>query len=193
MAQKVPLTSSGLEATLKRVELLMAAVPGVTRLAVLTNQDNPAGRAFVREAQAAAQRFNVRIVSLHAAGVEQIDAAFSAMARENADALMLPPDALFNSQRRQIVRLAASTRIPAIYPLREYFAIGGLLVYGPDLADQTRRAATYVDRILKGAKPGELPVEQTRKFSLFVNLKTAKALGITVSQEVLLRADEVIH
>jgi len=187
------LTSGGLETTLKRIELLVTAVPGLKRLAVLTNPNNPASQSFVREAQSAAQHFNARVVSLQAASAGEIEAAFSAMTREKADALLLPPDALFNSQRRQIVRLAADARIPAVYPLREYFGIGGLLVYGHDLADQFRRAATYVDRILKGAKPGDLPVEQPGKFELFVDLRTAKALGLTVPQQLLMRADDVIR
>lgn len=186
------LTSSGVETTLKRLELLVAAVPGLTRVALLTNRTGPSSTAFLREAQLAAPKLNVQVIALQISSAEELEAAFSAMAREKAGALMVPPDAMFNSQRRQIVELAAKARIPAMYALREYSAIGGLLVYGHDVAEQSRRAATYVDKILKGAKPGDLPVEQPR-LALLVNLRTAKTLGLAIPQQILMRADEVIR
>jgi ABC-type uncharacterized transport system substrate-binding protein len=189
------LTSSQVEATLKRLELLTVVVPGLKRAAMLTNPRNLAHteKMFLHEAQLAAQKFNVRVAAVRASTPAEIEEAFSAMTREKAEALIVLPDALFNTQRRQIVGLAAQARIPAIYSIREYLEAGGLLVYGHDIADMNRRAATYVDKILKGAKPAELPVEQPSQFELLVNLKTAKALGITIPERLLIRANEVIR
>jgi putative ABC transport system substrate-binding protein len=187
------LTSGAMETALKRLELLVAIVPGLTRVAVLANQNNPRGQGVLREAQSAARQFNLQVVALHAATPEEIEAAFSAMTLQKAEALLVPTDALFNTQRRQIVRLAAKARVPTIYATREFFDAGGLLVYGHDVADLTHRAAAYVDKILKGAKPGDLPVQQPGNFELLINVKTAKALGVTIPQSLLMRANEAIH
>ena len=187
------LTSTAIETTLKRVEILVTLIPGLKRVAVLANPNNPSGKTFLRDADAAARAFNLSLIALQAGTIQEIESAFAAMSAQKAEALALPPDAFFNSQRRQIVALAAKARIAAIYALREFLEVGGLLVYGHDLTDLTRRATVYVDRILRGAKPAELPVEQPHTFELLVNLKTANALGIRVPQTLLMRANEVVH
>jgi putative ABC transport system substrate-binding protein len=185
------LTSSGIEATAKRIELLVAALPGLSRVALLVNPDSRTHPTVLREARSAAGKFKVKVIDLRAGSPEGLESAFVAMRRERAGAVIVPADAFFNSQRRQIVDLAAKNRIPALYTLREFFDAGGLFVHGVDLTDLYRRAASYVDKILKGAKPGDLPVEQPDKFELLVNLRAAKALGLTIPQNFLMRADEV--
>jgi len=135
----------------------------------------------------------VQLQFVEARGPENFDRAFSEMTRARADALTVLSSNMFVSERRRLVDLAAKNRLPAVYNVREYVDAGGLMAYGPNLADLYRRAATYVDKILKGAKPGGLPVEQPTKFELVINLKTAKALGLTIPQPVLARADEVIQ
>lgn len=187
------LTSTAIETTLKRVEILVMLIPGLKSVAALANPNNPSGKAFLRDADAAARGFNLRVIALQAGTIQEIESAFAAMSEQKAQALVVPTDAFFNSQRRQIVALAAKARIAAIYALREFLDVGGLLVYGHDLTDLTRRAAVYVDRILKGAKPAELPVEQPDTFQLMVNMRTANALGIAVPQTLLMRANEVVH
>lgn len=186
------LTSNAVEVIAKRLELLKVVVPGVSRVAALANR-SPGGTTFLSQVHSAAPQFKLRIIPLHAATLEEIERAVSAMAEEKAQGLILGTDAFFISQARQIVDLAAKARLPAIFPSREFFHAGGLLVYGVDISDMHRRAASYVDRILKGAKPGDLPVQQPDKSELLVNLKAAKALGITIPQPMLMRADEVIH
>jgi putative tryptophan/tyrosine transport system substrate-binding protein len=187
------LTSRAMEATLKRLEILVTLVPGLKSVAALANPNNPGVKIFLREADAAARKFNLRLFALHAGSAQQIEAAFLALSAQKADALMVQTDALFNSQRSQIAALAAQARIPAIYALREFVEVGGLLVYGHDIADMARRAALYVDKILKGATPAQLPVEQPHTFQLLINLKSAHALGIAVPQSLLMRADEVVR
>jgi putative ABC transport system substrate-binding protein len=130
---------------------------------------------------------------VEARGPEDFDRAFSDMTRARAGALAVLATPVFDSERRRLVDLAAKNRLPTVYSYRSYVEAGGLMSYGPDLADSFRRAATYVDKILKGAKPGDLPVEQPTKFELVINLKTAKALGLTIPQSLLERADEVIQ
>jgi len=134
----------------------------------------------------------VQLQVVEARGPADIDRAFSDMTRARAGALTVLSTPMFSSKRRRLVDLAAKNRLPALFSFREYVDAGGLMSYGPNLADLFRRAATYVDKILKGAKPGDLPVEQPTKFELVINLKTAKALGLTIPQSLLLRADEVI-
>ena len=124
---------------------------------------------------------------------EEIEGAFQLATRERAGGLIVLPSPRTNNYREKIVALAARTRLPAVYPIREYVEVGGLMAYGPSLPDMYRRAAGYVDKILKGAKPGDLPVEQPTKFELVINLKTAKALGLTIPQTLLQRADQVIE
>jgi len=186
------LTSAALDATAKRLELLAAVVPGLSRVAALANPSNPSGAAFLREAQAAAGQFNLRILPFSAATPEAIERAFSTMVQERAQALIVTTDAFLFTHRRQIVNLVAKARLAAIFPTRDFYEIGGMLIYGHSVADLSRRAAGYVDKILKGAKPADLPIQQPDRFELLVNLKTAKALGLTIPQHLLMRANEVI-
>jgi len=184
------LTSNAVEAIAKRLELLKVAVPGLSRVAALANR-SPAGTTFLRQVESAAAQLNLRIVPLEAASSEEIERAFSSMAKEQAQALIVGTDAFLISRRHEVAQLAARGRLPAIYPTRDFFDAGGLLMYGVDIADMYRRAATYVDRVLKGAKPDDLPVQLPDKYELLVNLKTAKALGITMPQTLLMLADQV--
>jgi len=147
---------------------------------------------LVRHQPCAARALGVRLQFVEARGPGDFDRAFSDMTRARAGALTVLPSTMFFIERRRLVALAAKHRLPAVYPSREFVDAGGLMAYGSDLADMLRRTATYVDKILKGAKPGDLPVEQPTKFELVVNLKTAKALGLTIPQSLLQRADEVI-
>jgi putative ABC transport system substrate-binding protein len=180
----------------KRLELLKQAVPEVSRVAVLwqpgamgerTEKDTQKG------AEVAARALGVRPQFVEARGPEDFDRAFSEMTRARAGALTVLPSTMFSNERRRLVDLAAKNRLPAVYQSREFVDAGGLMAYGPNFADLFRRAATYVDRILKGAKPADLPVEQPAKFELVINLKTAKALGLTIPPSLLQRADEVIQ
>ena len=177
----------------KRLELLKEVVPKVSRVAVLQHPDNPASAALVREAEAGARALGVRLQILGVRNSAEIDSAFAAMTREQAGAFMYLPDAIFDNQRRQILELAAKRRLPAIVGSRQYAEAGGLLAYGADFLALERRAATFVDKILRGAKPADLPVEQPTKFELVLNLRTAKALGLTFPSSILLRADSVIE
>jgi putative ABC transport system substrate-binding protein len=180
----------------KCLEQLKRAVPGVSRVAVLwppgalperTEKD------YLKAADVAARALEVRPQFVEARGPEDFDRAFSDMTRARAGGLTVLPYQLFVNERRRLVELAAKNRLPAVYPLREFVDAGGLMSYGWNVADLLRRAATYVDKILKGAKPGDLPVEQPTKFEFVINLKTAKALGLTIPPSVLGRADEVIQ
>ena len=181
------------ELTPKRLELLKEALPGLMRVAILWNGASPGEIAVFKSAQAAARAMGLQIVSLEVHRREDLDGAFSAAAAARVGALMTLRNPLFVRLRTQLVGLANRRRIPAIYDEREFVEAGGLMAYGANLADLYRRTAIYVDKILKGAKPADLPVEQPTKFELVVNLKTAKAMGITIRQSVLLRADEVIE
>jgi ABC-type uncharacterized transport system substrate-binding protein len=190
------LSSLGSELVAKRLELLKQAVPGVSRVAVLWHPGALGERTekdMLKEAEVAARALGVRLQFVEARGPADFDRAFSDMTRARVDALTLLTSTMFLSERRRLVALAAKHRLPAVYPWRDVVDAGGLMSYGPDLADLFRRAATYVDKILKGAKPGDLPVEQPTKFELVINLKTAKALGLTIPQSLLQRADEVIQ
>ena len=161
----------------KRLELLTQAVSGVSRVAVLWQPGVPGERTdkdMVKEAEAAARAMGVQPQFVEARGPADFDRAFSDMTTARAGALIVVGSSMFFNERRRLVDLAAKNRLPAVYPLREYVDAGGLLVYGPNLADLYRRAATYVDKILKGAKPADLPVEQPTKFELVINLKTAR-------------------
>ncbi len=180
----------------KHLEQLTQAVPGVSRVAVLWQPGALGERTakdMLKGAEVAARALGVRLQIVEARGPADIDRAFSDMTRARAGALTALGSAMFNSERRRLVDLAAKNRLPAVYPLREFVDAGGLMSYGPSLADLFRRAATYVDKILKGAKPGDLPVEQPTKFELIINLKTAKALGLTIPPSLLQRADEVLQ
>jgi putative ABC transport system substrate-binding protein len=190
------LSSLGPELVSKRLELVKQAVPGVDRVAVLwlpgalgerTDKDMLAG------ADAAARALGVRLEFVEARGADEFDRAFSQLSTARAGALTVLPSNRFLREHRRLVELAAKHRLPAVYPSREFVDAGGLMSYGANSADLSRRAATYVDKILKGARPGDLPVEQPTKFELVINLKTAKALGLTIPQSLLAHADEVIQ
>ena len=181
------------ELNVKRLDLLTAAVPGVARVAVFANPANPGTARGLQDLDGAARGLRVKLQVLHVRERQGIDDAFAAIARERAQALLVMNDPLFEIQRERIVDLAAKHRLPGIFQWREFAEAGGLLSYGTNLADMYRRLATYVDKILKGAKPADLPVEQPTKFELVINLKTAKALGLTIPPAVLARADEVIE
>ena len=177
----------------KRLQLLMEALPGVSRVAVLWNPADPAKALDLRETQATGQALGVQLQVLEVQGPEDFERAFAAMTSDRAEALITLGDPLTVSHRMRIVDLAAKSRLPTMYDVREFVEAGGLMAYGPSLPDLFRRAAAYVDKILKGAKPGDLPVEQPMKFELIINLKTAKALGLTIPQSVLFLADQVIQ
>jgi putative tryptophan/tyrosine transport system substrate-binding protein len=177
----------------KQLEILKEVVLKISRVALLHNPANPGDAPQVGHAQGAARALGVRLQVLGARGPGEIDSAFAAMASEQAGAVIVVVDAMLQGNRTRITDLAARYRLPAVYGLSEYAEAGGLLAYGPHRLDMFRRAATYVDKILKGAKPADLPVEQPTKFELVINLKTAKALGLEVPASVLARADEVIE
>ena len=180
----------------KWLELLTQAVPGVSRVAFLQQPGALGERTekdILKAAEVAARALGVRLQFVEARGPADIDRAYSDMTRARAGALTVLSTPMFSAERRRLLDLAAKNRLPTVYSFREYVDAGGLMSYGPNLADLFRRAATYVDRILKGTKPGDLPVEQPTKFDLVINLKTAKALGLTIPQSVLGRADEVIQ
>jgi putative ABC transport system substrate-binding protein len=180
----------------KVLELLKQAVPGVSRVAVLWQPGYMVERTekdILKAAEVAARALGVRAQFVEARGPADFERAFSDMTRARAGALTVLPSPMFFNERRRLVDLAAKNRLPAVYASRDYVDAGGLLSYGPNFADMFRRAATYVDKILKGAKPADLPVEQPTKFELVINLKTAKALGLTIPQSVLGRADHVVE
>jgi len=181
------------ELNVKRLELLKETLPGATRVGVLANPGPPTYGLARRNLEDAARSLGVRLHIREARGPNELDSAFSAMVGERVAALLVVNDPMLFAQRGRIVDLAAKTRLPAIYEWREFSEAGGLMSYGADLAELYRRAATYVDKILKGAKPADLPIEQPTKFELVINLKTAKAFGLTIPQSVLVRADGVIR
>ena len=180
----------------KCLEQLKLAVPAVSRVAALWQpggQGEPTEKEMLKAAEVAARALGVRLQFVEARGPENFDRAFSEMTRARAGALTVLPSNMFISERRRLVDLAAKNRLPAVYPWREFVDAGGLMSYGLNVADLFRRAATYVDKILKGAKPADLPVEQPTKFELVINLKTAKVLGLTIPQPLQQRADQMIE
>ena len=177
----------------KGLELLKEVVPKLTRVAVLWNPTNPGNTHQLRGAEAAAVALGVRLLPVEARGPAEIDRAFVAMARERVRALLVVLDAIFIERRERIAELAAKSRLPAVYGYSLFPEARGLMSYAASRSGLIRQAAIYVDKILKGAKPPELPVEQPTKFELVINLKTAKALGLTIPQSVLGRADQVIE
>jgi len=189
-------TSAAPEIVGKRLELLTQAVPGLSRVAILWQRGGQGERTnkdLLTEAEVAGRALRVRLQFVEVRGPADIDRAFSDMTSAGAGALIVLTSTMFISERTRLVDLAAKHRLPAAYPWREGVDAGGLMSYGPNIADLFRRAATYVDKILRGAKPADLPVEQPTKFELVINLKTAKALGLTIPQSLLLRADQVIQ
>ena len=177
----------------KRVELLREAVPGASRLAVLLGPPAPADPLFLREAEVAARTLHIELQVLRARDPGEFDNTFAAMTRERASAVLVLQHPIFFAHRALLAEFAVKHRLPTMLANREVVEAGGLMSYGANLEAMFRRAATYVAKILKGAKPGDLPVEQPTKFELVINLKTAKALGLTIPQSVLIRADEVIQ
>ena len=177
----------------KQMQLLKELVPKVSRVAVLWNPANPGNAPQLREAEVAARALRVQLQPLEAREPSEIDSAFAEMTRKRAGALIVLVDTMLSAHRTRVADLAVKNRLPAVYGVRAHAEAGGLMAYGVNLADLSKRAATYVDKILKGAKPADLPVEQPTRFELVVNLKTAKALGLTIPQSVLLRADQVIE
>ena len=176
----------------KRLAPLREVVPGLRRLAIMANVEYPNAASEMREVQIAARTLGIDAATFEIRRAEDIAPAFEAL-KDRADALYVVGDALVITHRVRINTLALIARLPTIYVVREYVEAGGLMSYGPNFPDLFRRAADYVDKILRGAKPGEIPVEQPTKFDLAINPTTAKALGLTVPESFLLRADEVIE
>jgi putative ABC transport system substrate-binding protein len=185
--------TAGFETVSKGLELLKETVPKLRRAALLSNPANPSHALVIREMKGAARSLGVQLQLVEARDLNEFDGAFTAMAKERAGALFVVLDPLFILHRARLAGLAAKNRLPSMYWSRENVEAGGLMSYGPSLPDLYRRAATFVDRIFKGAKPADLPVEQPTKFELVINLKSAKALGLTIPQSILVRADQVIE
>jgi putative tryptophan/tyrosine transport system substrate-binding protein len=177
----------------KRLELLKEVVPGLSRVGVLWNPVNPVNPIIFKQTQIAAQTLGLTVQTLDVRGVEEFEDAFAILARERPDALIMITDRFLLTHRKRIVEFMAQHRLPTMYPYRELVVEGGLLSYAPSYTDSFRRAATFVDKILKGTKPADLPVEQPMKFELVLNLKTAQALGLTIPPTLLFQADEVIR
>jgi putative ABC transport system substrate-binding protein len=181
------------EVSAKHLELLRAVVPKLSRVAVLVNPHNPSDSLILEQIQGAAYAAGMKVLAVEASTAPQIEAAFAAMNQARTQALIVAADSYFDMQRDQISRLAVKSRIPAISSSREMTQAGGLMSYGQDLTQHYRRAASYVDKILRGAKPGSLPVEQPTVLELVINQSVAKALGITIPRELVLRADMVVE
>jgi putative ABC transport system substrate-binding protein len=181
------------ELELKNLQLLKEIVPGATRVAVLWNPDNPVWLHALKRLQEAAPALGVKLQPLAVRHSRDLETAFAAAIREKAGALLVLRESIFNPLRHDIVNFAAAHRLPAAYGGPTFIEVGGLLVYGANFLDMIRRAGGYVDRILKGAKPADLPLEQATKFELVINLRTAKALGLTIPPSLLARADQVIE
>jgi putative tryptophan/tyrosine transport system substrate-binding protein len=177
----------------KRLEFLKAVLPTVSRVAILWNPGNPSAASPVRAAEVAAEALGVQPVPVEARGPDAFDRAFAVMTRAHAGALLVVGDRVFHQDRRRLAELAATSRLPTMHNVREFVDDGGLMSYGNNIPDMFRRAATYVDKILKGAKPADLPVEQPTTFELVINLKTAEALGLTIPPSVLFQATDVIR
>jgi putative ABC transport system substrate-binding protein len=176
----------------KRLELLKEAFPKVARVAFLWRSGGSRGNLPLTDMEAAAKALGLKLLSLEVRSLDDFEGAFARAKKERAQALITTTGALINTQRRQVLDFAAKNRLPAIYHYSEFVEAGGLMSYGPDNTDVSRRAADFVDKILKGAKPADLPVEQATKFELIINLKAAKQIGLTISPNVLARADKVI-
>ena len=186
-------SSRAAELEAKRLQLLKEVVPGLSRVAILFNPTNHYMPLALQSAQRGAQTLDVTLAIYQVHDTASLDAAFVTLMRDRPDAFMVPADTFLVSQRSRITQFAIENKLPSVYTFREYIEVGGLIAYTPDYHDLFRRAASYVDKILKGAKPGELPIEQPTKFHLIINLKTARALGLTMPPKLLLVADEVIE
>jgi putative ABC transport system substrate-binding protein len=176
----------------KQLELLTQSVPNLSRVALLSDPTHPFAASSSGEAKRAARSLRIHLRTVDVRGPDDFDNAFAAMKRDRTGAILVPPRMLMG-HRDRLATLAAKHRLPAIFGFRQWVEAGGLMAYGPDFADLLRRVGTYVDRILRGASPGDLPVEQPTKFELVINLKAAKALGLTIPASVLARADQVIE
>ena len=187
------LISTGAELDGKRLELLREALPSLARVAVVGNPRNDANPHRLASLEAPAQALGVQLESIQARDVQEIERALGAGSRRRVEAMLVLADAYFWSQRERIVAVAARYRLPAMYAEPEFAESGGLMAYGPSVAQNFRRAAGYVDRILKGAKPGDLPIEQPATLELMINLKVARALGLTIPQSLLVRASHVVE
>ena len=183
----------GTELAGKQVQLLQEAIPGLAQIAVIANPTNASHPLRAKEIVAVARALKLQSDVLEVKTNTELQAAFATMAKRRPGAAIVLVDAMFDREASSFVRFAAEQRLPVMYGLREIVVGGGLMSYGADFTDLFRRAATYVDKIPKGAKPADLPIEQASKFELVINLKTAKALGLTIPQSVLLRADQVIQ
>ena len=181
------------ELAAKRLELLREAVPGLSRVAIMWNTNVPGNLLEYKQAGDAARSLRLQLKSVEVSSVDDFERAFSALKTGGAQALIVAGSGLTSTNARQIASLAMEHRLPSMVSSRDRVDAGGFIAYGPNLAEMWRRATTYVDKILKGAKPGDLPIEQPSKFELIINLKTAKALGLTLPQSLLLRADEIIQ
>ena len=177
----------------KGLEVLKESLHNVRRVAVLSNPGNPAQALAVQDLKTAAQPLGLQLTLLEARTPDEFNGAFDEIAKQRAEALFVVPESLFLLHRTRLANLALKHRVPTFYGLRENVEAGGLISFGPSLSRASHRSATFVDKILKGAKPGDLPVEQPAKFEIVVNMKTAKALGLTIPQSILLRADEIIQ
>ena len=177
----------------KNLELLREAVPRVSRVALLWNPTPSDARAYRNAVESAVRRLGGAFQAVEVRSPQELEGAFGAVVRQHAEGLLVLQEPVLLSARRQIVDLAARYRLPTVYGLREFVEVGGLMSYGVNIEHQFRRAATYVDKILKGTKPADLPVEQPTQFELVINLKTAKALGLTIPQSLLVRADEIVQ
>ena len=187
------LTLMSADVSPKQIELLHAVIPKLARVALLVNPLNSVHAAILKSTQAAAQSIGLKAFPVEARSAEEVERAFAMVTRERADVLIVAVDTVFIGQRRQIIGLAMKHRIPTMHAYREDVEAGALMSYGQNLAEFYRSAATYVDRILKGARAGELPIEQPTKIHLAINLKTAKTLGLAISKELRFRADELIE
>jgi putative ABC transport system substrate-binding protein len=185
--------TTGYELAGKRLELLKDMVTGLSRVAVLSNPSNPPHVHYLRETERVATALGLDVRAFEVRGPSDLPGTFAAMADWRADGLVTLTDGMLFSHRARITELALKSKRPGVYPEAEFVAVGGLASYGPNLPDLFRQAAAYVDKILKGTKPADLPIEQPSKYELVINLKTAKALGLTISREFQLRADEVIE
>jgi ABC-type uncharacterized transport system substrate-binding protein len=177
----------------KRLQLLTEIVPGLARVAVLSDPLNPSMAAIVEQTKAAAETLGVEIHVVEVQGLDQFESAFTAVTRAHAGALIVLPAAVLYGQHPRIVTFTTASHLPALFPEKEVAEAGGLIAYGPSIPGSFRRAAGYVDKILRGAKPADLPIEQPTTFELVVNLQTARAIGVIIPTSILLRADEVIE
>jgi len=181
------------EMMLKNLELLKEVAPGIARVAVLVNPSNAGVAPTMADLQRAAPALGINLIRVNVSTPQEFDRAFATIVREKADGVLVPPEQLIISQRHRIAAFAEERRLPCAYAGLRFMDAGALMAMGPNTADYPRRLASYVDRLLKGAKPADLPVEQPTKFDLAINLKTAKALGLTIPPSLLLRADQVIQ